>query len=37
MKVNIGVFAHNSQDWDRVMAGDYSQPAATPDWSASLI
>ena len=32
MKVNIGVFAHNSQDWDRVMAEDFSQPAATPDW-----
>lgn len=32
MKVNIGVFAHNAKDWARVSSGDYSQPAATPDW-----
>lgn len=32
MKVNIGVFAHNSKDWERVQSGDYSRPAATPDW-----
>jgi alkanesulfonate monooxygenase SsuD/methylene tetrahydromethanopterin reductase-like flavin-dependent oxidoreductase (luciferase family) len=32
MKVNIGVFAHNSNDWDRVMGGEYSRPADVPDW-----
>jgi alkanesulfonate monooxygenase SsuD/methylene tetrahydromethanopterin reductase-like flavin-dependent oxidoreductase (luciferase family) len=32
MKVNLGVFAHNSQDWDRIIAGDYSRPAQVPDW-----
>lgn len=32
MKVNIGAFAHNAKDWDRVQSGDYSQPAETPDW-----
>jgi alkanesulfonate monooxygenase SsuD/methylene tetrahydromethanopterin reductase-like flavin-dependent oxidoreductase (luciferase family) len=32
MKVNLGVFAHNSHDWDRVLAGDYSRPPAEPDW-----
>jgi len=32
MKVNIGVFAHNSQDWERVHSGDYNRPAATPDY-----
>jgi alkanesulfonate monooxygenase SsuD/methylene tetrahydromethanopterin reductase-like flavin-dependent oxidoreductase (luciferase family) len=32
MKVNIGVFAHNSNDWERVQAGDYTSPAATPDY-----
>jgi alkanesulfonate monooxygenase SsuD/methylene tetrahydromethanopterin reductase-like flavin-dependent oxidoreductase (luciferase family) len=32
MKVNIGVFAHNSKDWERVQSGDYSRPCATPDW-----
>lgn len=31
MKVNIGVFAHNSADWDRVGSGDFSRLAATPD------
>ncbi len=31
MKVNIGVFCHNSKDWDRVQAGDYSRPPETPD------
>ena len=32
MKVNIGVFAHNAKDWERVQSGDYSHPAETPDW-----
>jgi alkanesulfonate monooxygenase SsuD/methylene tetrahydromethanopterin reductase-like flavin-dependent oxidoreductase (luciferase family) len=32
MKVNFGVFAHNSKDWERVQSGDYSRPAATPDY-----
>jgi alkanesulfonate monooxygenase SsuD/methylene tetrahydromethanopterin reductase-like flavin-dependent oxidoreductase (luciferase family) len=31
MKVNLGVFCHNSKDWDRVIAGDYSRPPETPD------
>ncbi len=31
MKVNIGVFAHNSHDWERVVSGDFGRPAATPD------
>jgi len=31
MKVNLGVFCHNSKDWDRVLSGDYSRPAETPD------
>ena len=31
MKVNLGVFAHNSQDWERVRAGDYGRPPAIPD------
>ena len=30
MKVNIGVFAHNSKDWERVQSGDFSRPPATP-------
>lgn len=32
MKVNIGVFAHNAKDWERVQSGDYSRPPETPDW-----
>ena len=32
MKVNIGAFAHNSKDWERVHSGDYSRPPATPDY-----
>jgi alkanesulfonate monooxygenase SsuD/methylene tetrahydromethanopterin reductase-like flavin-dependent oxidoreductase (luciferase family) len=32
MKVNIGVFAHNAKDWERVQSGDYSRPPAEPDW-----
>jgi len=31
MKVNIGVFAHNSKDWERIQCGDFDRPAATPD------
>lgn len=34
MKVNIGVFAHNARDWERVQSGDYSRPAAEPDWKS---
>ncbi len=32
MRVNIGVFAHNARDWERVQSGDFSRPPATPDW-----
>lgn len=32
MRVNIGVFAHNAKDWERVSRGDYSRPPDTPDW-----
>jgi alkanesulfonate monooxygenase SsuD/methylene tetrahydromethanopterin reductase-like flavin-dependent oxidoreductase (luciferase family) len=32
MKVNLGFGSHNSHDWERVLAGDFSHPAATPDW-----
>jgi alkanesulfonate monooxygenase SsuD/methylene tetrahydromethanopterin reductase-like flavin-dependent oxidoreductase (luciferase family) len=32
MKVNLGFGSHNSNDWERVLAGDFSQPAATADW-----
>ena len=32
MKVNLGVFSHNSRDWERVRAGDYSRPPETPDY-----
>src|SRR5271165_2904268 len=31
MKVNIGVFAHNSKDWERIQSGNFDHPAATPD------
>src|SRR5688572_6838780 len=31
MKVNLGVFCQNSNDWERVLSGDYSRPPATPD------
>jgi len=31
MKVNIGAFAHNSKDWERIQSGDYSLAPATPD------
>ncbi len=32
MKVNIGVFSHNSEDWERVQSGNFDQPPATPDY-----
>lgn len=32
MKVNLGISAQNSQDWDRILAGTYDQPPVTPDW-----
>ena len=32
MKVNLGSGAQNSHDWDRVMAGAFSTPPATPDY-----
>jgi alkanesulfonate monooxygenase SsuD/methylene tetrahydromethanopterin reductase-like flavin-dependent oxidoreductase (luciferase family) len=32
MKVNLGFGAHNSHDWERVLAEDFSHPPATPDW-----
>ena len=31
MKVNLGVFAHNSRDWERVLSGNFDRPPATPD------
>ena len=31
MKVNLGTGAQNSHDWERVLAGDFSTPPATPD------
>ncbi|WP_191498034.1 LLM class flavin-dependent oxidoreductase [Mycobacterium simulans] len=32
MKVNLGFGSHNSHDWERVLAEDFSRPPATPDW-----
>ena len=32
MLVNLGTGAQNSQDWDRVLAGDFSRPPVTPDY-----
>ena len=32
MRVNIGVFAHNAKDWERVQKGDYSRAPETPDY-----
>lgn len=32
MKVNLGVFAHNAKDWERIQSGDFSRPPETPDW-----
>jgi len=32
MKVNVGVFSHNSQDWDRILSGDLGRGPTEPDW-----
>ncbi len=32
MKVNIGISAQNSADWDRVLAGDHDMAPQMPDW-----
>jgi len=32
MKVNLGVFAHNSHDWDRIQDGRLYEAPAEPDW-----
>ncbi|SOJ52678.1 Alkanal monooxygenase alpha chain [Mycobacterium simulans] len=32
MRVNLGFGSHNSHDWERVLAEDFSHPPATPDW-----
>ncbi|SON59594.1 Alkanal monooxygenase alpha chain [Mycobacterium simulans] len=32
LKVNLGFGSHNSHDWERVLAEDFSRPPATPDW-----
>lgn len=32
MKVNLGVASHNSNDWERVLSGDFSRPMVEPDW-----
>jgi alkanesulfonate monooxygenase SsuD/methylene tetrahydromethanopterin reductase-like flavin-dependent oxidoreductase (luciferase family) len=32
MKVNLGVFAHNSADWERVLGGNFDRPPSTPDY-----
>ncbi|MBW0012508.1 LLM class flavin-dependent oxidoreductase [Mycobacterium sp.] len=32
MKVNLGFGAHNSRDWDRVLAKDFGHQPAIPDW-----
>ncbi|HET7073496.1 MAG TPA: LLM class flavin-dependent oxidoreductase [Mycobacterium sp.] len=32
MKVNLGFGSHNSHDWERVLAGDFSHPPVTADW-----
>jgi alkanesulfonate monooxygenase SsuD/methylene tetrahydromethanopterin reductase-like flavin-dependent oxidoreductase (luciferase family) len=32
VKVNLGFGSHNSHDWERVLAGDFSHAPATPDW-----
>jgi len=31
MRVNLGLAAHNSDDWERVKIGNYVEPAAVPD------
>jgi alkanesulfonate monooxygenase SsuD/methylene tetrahydromethanopterin reductase-like flavin-dependent oxidoreductase (luciferase family) len=32
VKVNLGISAQNSADWERILSGDYSEPPKTPDW-----
>jgi len=32
MKVNLGLTAHNSKDWPRVLANDFDSPVETADW-----
>lgn len=32
MKVNLGLSSQSSDDWDRVLAGDFASPPAVPDW-----
>lgn len=32
MKVNVGVFAHNSKDWERVQSRGFDRAPATPDY-----
>jgi len=32
MNVNMGVFAHNARDWERVQNADFGRPPAEPDW-----
>jgi alkanesulfonate monooxygenase SsuD/methylene tetrahydromethanopterin reductase-like flavin-dependent oxidoreductase (luciferase family) len=32
MKVNVGLAAHNSKDWERVQRGEFQHPSATPDF-----
>ena len=34
MKVNVGVFAHNSKDWERIQSRNFDRPAAKPDWES---
>jgi hypothetical protein len=31
MRVNLGVFAHNSEDWDRFQSRNFDHAPATPD------
>ncbi|MBV1691121.1 LLM class flavin-dependent oxidoreductase [Novosphingobium sp. G106] len=32
MKVNLGLSSQSADDWDRVLAGDFSRPPAIADW-----
>lgn len=32
MRVNLGIASQNSQDWERLLAGDVTAPPRTPDW-----
>ena len=32
MKVNLGLSSQSADDWDRVLAGDFSRPPSIPDW-----